>query len=319
MKTIIGVSNFSFDTPHFNSFDSLATQFIKLKSLRADYNLTKVSISIANDITKDKWFGPSIDEQIRNFEFGKDRGAITSFKVRLERDYLRGFERSFKSSELKEKAGVQPCAINNENTILYIPTNLITGYANFRDRLSFCEHYEYILGHFPIDNENYYEKATSYFDNLIFQEGCRDTLDKVDDNFCNYTVAFTKCLKALNDSSPTKIISTQKKLADIRSKANYHCTAEGNSHKNFKFKFTHSNKNYSALDCQFHLKPSDRNTKGDGSHNHKRLYFGFIPLSTKEWKIAVASMGPHISTHNDQDRFAPQKILRKKIRRKGNS
>lgn len=319
MKTIVGISNFSFDTPHFSSFDALEAQFNNFKSLLTDYNQKKVLIAVANDIAKDKWFGLSIDEQINNFEFGTDIGALTRFKMLLDRSYLRGFDRSFTSVELKEKARKAPCTTNKENTILYAPKILVAGYSNFKDRVSFCTHYEYILGHFPIDNKSYYEKAVSYFDNLIYHDDCNDTLNRVDDGFCNYTVAFTKCLKALSESSPTNIISTEGKLGDIASKAQYKCTPEGSSDKNFKFKFNYDGVSYSALDCQFHLKPSDRNTKGDRSHNHKRLYFGFIPINATEWKIAVAAIGPHISTHNSGDRYASQKTKRKKKSRKGNS
>ncbi len=319
MKTIIGISNFSFDTPHFSSFKDLETQFVKFKSLPTDYNQAKVSIYIANDITKDKWFGSSIDEQIENFEFGKDIGAITRFKLLLERNYLRGFGRSFTSDELKEKAKKQPCITKKESTILYVPAELLSGYSSFKCSIEFCEYYEYILGKFPIDNGSYFEKATSYFDNLIYQDNCKSTLDKVDDGFCNYTMAFTKCLKALNESSPTNIVSTKDKLVDIASKAQYKCSTEGSSHKNFKFEFRHNGQKYDTLDCQFHLKPSDRNTKGDGSHNHKRLYFGFIPEDDTKWKVAVAAIGPHITTHDTSNRFAPRKVIRKKVRSRGNS
>jgi len=321
MKTIIGVSNFSFHTFNFSSFNELETQFNGLKSLKSVYNQKKVSLAVANDITKNKSFGLSIDEQMSNFAFGKDRGAITNFKMRLDRSFLRGFDRSFTNDELKEKAKTKPCIIHKENTILYtpVPTLFLAGYSSFNTSIDFCNHYEYILGHFPIDNESYYDKVTSYFDNLTYHEDCKSTLDRVNDGFCNYTVAFTKCLKALSESSPTTTVSMHKKLSDIASKAKYNCTVEGKSHKNFKFDFNHNQKEYLALDCQFHLKPSDRNTKGNGSFHQKRVYFGFIPINDTEWEIAVAAMGPHITKHNSQDRFAPLVVKRKKVRRKGNS
>ncbi|MUK70324.1 hypothetical protein [Aliivibrio fischeri] len=319
MKTIIGISNFSFDTFHFSSFSDLENQFAKFQLLKADYNQDKVSIAVANDITKDKWFGLSIDEQLQNFEFGKDKGVITYLALRLDRTHLVGFNRSFTSVDLKNKAQSEPCIVEKENTILYAPNVLIGGYANFKDKISFDKHYEYILGHFPIDNKSYYHRAKSHFTNLIYHVDCESTLDKVPDGFVNYSIAITKCLKALNEHNPTQSLSLVGRLSEIRSSASYNCTPQGGSHKHFKFAFNYKGTQYPNLDCQFHLKPSDKNIKGDGSHNHKRVYFGFIPINSIEWKIAVAAIGPHITIHDSSDRYAPEKIRRKKKRRKGNS
>lgn len=138
---------------------------------------------------------------------------------------------------------------------------------------------------------------------MFFQEEAGSTLNKVDDGFCNYTIAFTKCMIALNDFSPTGIISTKDKVKHINALTTYECTEEGNSHQNFKFKFSENDKVVNSLDCQFHLKPSENNRVGDQTFYHKRLYFGFFPIDTNQWQVAVAAIGPHITTHNKEDRY----------------
>ncbi|ELB2105564.1 hypothetical protein QNZ87_004795, partial [Vibrio parahaemolyticus] len=85
MKVEIGVSNFSFDVPHFSSFAELTRQFIEFENLRERFTQNSVNIVIANDITKNKYFGLSVEEQIKNFEFGGDRGIQVAFQQRLYR------------------------------------------------------------------------------------------------------------------------------------------------------------------------------------------------------------------------------------------
>ncbi|TOE96885.1 hypothetical protein CGJ31_24375, partial [Vibrio parahaemolyticus] len=61
------------------------------------------------------------------------------------------------------------------------------------------------------------------------------------------------------------------------------------------------------LTCQYHLKPSDNNTVGDDTFYQNRIYFGFYPVGEKLWKVAVAAIGPHINTDNEDDRYAKPK------------
>ena len=232
---------------------------------------------------------------------------------------MSGFKKDYTTSELELLASNQPDTSKLLSGILYLPALSLPGHQSFDKKKSFEEYYEFILGHYPVDNESFYKRTTSHFTNIMYQSESETTLDRVDDDFINYSIAFTQCLKALNDSSPTNTLTFPKTLNDIATKAKFKCTPEGNSHKNFKFEFTYNKIEIPALDCQFHLKPSEKNKKGDGSHNHKRLYFGFFPTNENEWIIAVSAIGPHITTHNDDDRYAPLKVKRKKVRRKGNS
>ncbi|ELK8507673.1 hypothetical protein R5E07_000247 [Vibrio vulnificus] len=317
MRTIIGVSNFSFDVSHFYSFKELDDQFKRFGLLKDEYVLEKVTISVAKDISKDKWFGLSIEEQLKNFEFGEDKGVITQFKLLLDRTYLRGFDRTYTSKELKQNAKKGACLVERTNTILFVPKIYVGGYPYFRIPSEFYDHYEAILGEFPIDSESYYERAISFFDNIIFHGDCRSTLDLVDGNFCDFTISFTKCLRALNDYDSKGVLSTTDRVDQIDKLTAYDCTNQGSSHKNFKFDFEYQGKRIEALDCQYHLKPSDNNKKGDATFYQNRIYFGFFPLSEIEWKIAVAAIGPHINDGSGT-RYQKPKKRRKKKKRKGN-
>ncbi|MGR2931804.1 hypothetical protein ABMY10_06780 [Vibrio vulnificus] len=311
MKILIGLSNFSFDTQRFGSFDEIKDQLGKLKRLDGKFSQHGVSLAVANDLLKDSYFGPSLEMQFQNFSYGGDRMMISAFKSQLERSYFSGFERQYTGLELKNLAS-SPDLENKTCCTIYAPQVLVSGLACIKCEGDFASYYEQVLGEYPIDEASYYERAISHFTNVLYHQDCKDTLYRVSDGFCNYSIAITKCLKALNDSSPTTTVSTLDKLNEVRAKANYSCTPEGTSHSHFKFSFEHDGQTYPRLDCQFHLKPSDRNTAGDTSFHHKRIYFGYIPkLGGKEWDIAIASIGPHITTHDSQDRYAPLKIKRK--------
>ncbi|MDH5920735.1 hypothetical protein L8R85_06800 [Vibrio splendidus] len=311
MKTLVGLSNFSFETQQFGSFGDIRKQLEKLKSLNGNFSQHGVSLAVATDILKDNYFGPSLEVQFKNFSYGQDRMMIAAFKSLLERNYFSGFIRQYTGLELKKLAS-SPDLENQTCCTIYAPKVLVSGFSSIKCEGDFASYYEQILGEFPISESSYYERATSHFTNIIYQDDCEITLNRVVDGFCNYSVAITRCLKALNDSSPTNAISMQDKLGEVKAKTKYKCTPEGNSHPHFKFPFTHGGKSYLALDCQFHLKPSDKNSSGNSSFNHKRVYFGYIPrVCGKEWDIAVAAIGPHISTHDSRDRFAPPRVKRK--------
>lgn len=311
MKILIGLSNFSFETQRFGSFDEIKDQLGKLKRLHGKFNQHGVSLAVANDLLKDSYFGPSLEMQFQNFSYGRDRMMITAFKSLLERSYFSGFERLYTGLELKNLAS-SPDLESETCCTIYAPKVLVSGLACIKCEGDFASYYEQVLGEYPISESSYYERATSHFTNIIYQDDCESTLSRVTDGFCNYSIAITSCLKALNDSSPTSAVSMPDKLGEVKAKTKYKCTPEGSSHPNFKFPFEHGGKSYPTLDCQFHLKPSDRNTSGNTSFNHKRVYFGYIPRSCgKKWDIAVAAIGPHISTHDRRDRYAPRKKIRK--------
>ncbi|WP_281628992.1 hypothetical protein [Vibrio sp. St2] len=311
MRTLIGLSNFSFETQRFSSFAEIREQLEQLKGLNGKFSQHGVSLAVANDILKDNYFGPSLEVQFQNFSFGQDRMVIAAFKSLLERRYFSGFDRQFTGLELKKLAS-SPDLENGICCTIYAPKVLVSGLACIKCEGDFASYYEQVLGEYPISESSYYERATSHFTNIIYQDDCESTLNRVTDGFCNYSVAITSCLKALNDSSPTNAVSMPDKLGEVKAKTKYKCTSEGSSHPNFKFPFEHGGKSYPTLDCQFHLKPSDRNTSGNTSFNHKRVYFGYIPRDCgKKWDIAVAAIGPHISTHDRRDRYAPRKKIRK--------
>lgn len=318
MKTVIGLSTFSFDTQNFFSFKDIIKEFDKIKSLKDKFKQLGVSLSIATDILKDDYFGHSIETQFNNFSYGSDKQAIIAFRSKLERGYFNGFDKSYDSNELR-KLAKKPDAVRRLCCTLYCPKLSILGLSSVSSIACFDLFYEDILGNYPLDEKSYYLRATSHFDNIVYHADCLSTLKRVPDGFCNYSIAITKCLKALNTLSPLTGTNIENHLSDIATNASYKCTPEGNSHAHFKFDFKHGGETYSNLGCQYHLKPSDRNMKGDGSHNHKRIYFGFIPIEDNKLKIAVAAIGPHITTHDSNDRYAPKKVRRKKVRRRGNS
>lgn len=318
MKTIVGISNFSFESQRFTSFQQIQDQLAKLKSLQGKFGQHGVSLSLATDILKNKYFGRSLETQFNNFAFGGDRQNIIAFRSRLERGYFNGFNKQYTSEALRKLAS-EPDEVGRVCCTLYAPTVLISGSSNFKSVECFSSYYEDVLGKYPIDESSYYLRATSHFTNLIYHANAESTLGRVDDGFCNYSIAITKCLKALHDSSPTSTVNIQDKLNEVGTKTAYKCTPEGSSHPHFKFGFVYNGTPYTKLDCQFHLKPSDRNTKGNTKFNQKRVYFGFIPVSQSSWKIAVAAIGPHITVHESSDRYAPLRVRRKKVRRRGNS
>lgn len=317
MKIKIGLSNFSFDNQNFTSFSNLKDQFEKLKKVKNSLNDLGLEFSLAIDIYTDDYFGQSINVQFNNFLFGRDRMAVSAFKSLLERNYFNGYEKKYTTSELKTLSS-STCIDNEYCCTLYAPNISIVNSSVFKDESGFSLYYEKILGDFPVDEESYYGRARSHFGNLLFHEDCYSTLFRVNDGFCNYSKEITKCLSALNLLSPIEKQNTKDLLSNISAKVSCACTSQGSSHANFKFSFKHKENEYPTLDCQYHLKPSGRNEAGNNSHNHKRIYFGFIPEGENKLRIAVAAIGPHISTHSS-DRYAPEKTTRKKVRRKGNS
>lgn len=306
MKTIIAFSNFSFETQQFSTFEQIQEQLNKLILIKSQFKQKGVSAYIANDILKDQYFGHSLEKQFDNFSFGTDRQMITAFKMRLERGYFNAFNKQYTGAELKNLSR-SPSESNRVCCTLYVPGGFNSAeFTSFKTIEEFSSYYEDILGRYPISTKSYYERAISHFTNIIYHDDCEMTLNRVHDDFCNYSIAITHCLRALNDSSPFAGRDFVGLTRSIGSKAGYDCTSQGRPGDNFKFKFEYSGVIYQNLNCHYHLKPSKRNNEGDTKHYHKRIYFGFIPINTLEQKIAVAAIGPHISTNNTEDRYASE-------------
>lgn len=319
MNIIIGFSNFSFECYHFNNFDEVEEQFSKLKRLQDQFKRDSVTFSLATDILDDQYFGNSLRQQFNNFSYGKDRLAVSAFISKLQRNYFSGFTKQHTGEKLKE-ISASPDVNNHLWCTLYTPNGF-----NSTDALhlistsnDFHSFYEHILGYYPINEKSYYDRAKSHFKNIEYHDDCEATLSRVSDGFCNYSIAITDCLRVLNMLSPVTGKDIKQHLRDIETQAGYDCTEQGKSHKNFQFNFEYDGQSYPSLTCQYHLKPSKQNNSGNNSHNHKRIYFGFIPINNHQSRIAIAAIGPHITTHSN-DRYAPEKIKRKKTRRRGNS
>lgn len=306
MNIIIGFSNFSFDVQSFSSFKGIQDQFDKFKLIKSQLNQKGVFSYLAYDILEDQYYGQSLVQQFANFSFGKDKLVIAAFKMRLEREYYVGFNRQYSGSTLKDLSR-SPSESNQVCYTLYAPNGFnSTEYTSIKNITEFSSYYEDILGRYPISIKSYYERATSHFTNIIYHDDCEMTLSRVHDGFCNYSIAITQCLRALNDSSPFTDRNFIQLTRSIGSKAGYDCTSQGHPGDNFKFRFEYNGEIYPSLNCHYHLKPSKRNNEGDTRHYHKRIYFGFIQIDSSQYKIAVAAIGPHISPNNTEDRYASE-------------
>ncbi|MGL1037959.1 hypothetical protein ACSTDR_09030 [Vibrio vulnificus] len=292
MKVQIGISNFSFNTPHFSSFTELTQQFLAFKAMREVCIQESVSFIVANDIREDKYFGLSIDEQIKNFEFGGDRGMNVAFRQRLYRDYLNGCDfTSHSSQEIKQKAKTELNSKSEEYPLLYVPKIPISGHRFFRNQIEFAEHYEIALSQFPIDENSYFTRAKSHFSNIIFHADCERTLSDIGDGgITNFSVTITKCLRALNShQAEMKIPEDLNILGHL---AECDCSTQGrNGKEDMKFLFPEISAN--EVNCEYHLKPHRSNDLKDDTYYHKRIYFTFAKIKG-EIKTFVASIGPHL-------------------------
>ncbi|MBU1621048.1 MAG: hypothetical protein KJ556_02060 [Gammaproteobacteria bacterium] len=293
MKTIVGISNFSFKEHHFNSLSAIEGAFDELKKFRKLFKQASLDFCMGRDIAENKYYGLSLLEQVNNITLG-DRGLEGLFRSKLHQIYFRFFNINYTTDELIARASDPISEHSAANFILYVPSiDFYRDASTFKNADGLCAHYEDILGKYPVDSDSYYQRLITHFDKLMYHPNCRDSLDNVEGGFYNYSIAFTECIKALNDLSPTKIATTKERLSNIRAKTNYECTEEGKSSTKFNFTFSHDGRELS-LTCQFHMKPSKSNNPGDTSYYQKRIYFGFFPLEDQEWRIAVASIGPHL-------------------------
>ena len=131
MKTIIGISNFSFEFQIFSSFKEIEGQLAKLTTLKGKFCQYGVSLSLAKDIFKDQFFGLSLETQFNNFSYGRDIQAIIAFRSKLERNYFNGFDKQYTSEELKRLASLSPNEADRICCTLYDPQKVIKGSSSF--------------------------------------------------------------------------------------------------------------------------------------------------------------------------------------------
>ncbi|MBY8160017.1 hypothetical protein KW508_18635 [Vibrio fluvialis] len=310
MKSIVSVSNFSLDKRKFSNPMELDASLSQLTNVLTLFHQDKVEYYAGNDILEHKGFGPSFIEQANNFSYAGDKGVQAFLYSKLYQSYLNGFNLSLSTDELMTKANTFALKNDKESYMLYAPClDLYRGNV-IKDLNDFALHYENLLSYYPIDEESYYNRAKSHFDNILFHHDTAYTLTRVEGDFKDFSISFTNCLSALNDFSPTDIAGAEERKRATNSITKYKCTGQGYPHKNFKFDFPHPSGDETQefeLTCQYHLKPSDNNTVGDDTFYQNRIYFGFYPVGEKLWKVAVAAIGPHINTDNEDDRYAKPK------------
>ena len=257
------------------------------------YTQDSVHFLVANDILSDKYFGLSIEQQIDNFSFGKDRGANVAFRQKLHRYYFKGWDTTSHCSQEAHRASPKK-KLNDRSdsySILYLPKFPIAGCRYFRSESCFSKHYEWALEMYPINEKSYFSRAKSHFTNITFQADCGSTLYNMGDGgIQNFSVAITKCLSALNKFEPSMRIPQD--LDIIGHMAGFECTPQGSNGKgNMKFSFPEISNN--DVNCEYHLKPHSSNDSKDSKHYHKRIYFTFAEVNG-DIKTFVASIGPHL-------------------------
>ncbi|WP_162926782.1 hypothetical protein [Vibrio coralliirubri] len=308
MKTIVAVSNFSLDASHFGSFQELTESMSKFEEIRGYFTQEKVSYAAGSDLLTHKGFGTSIMEQLDNFAYCEDKMVLGAFVGTVFQKYLNEYDLNQSTDDLMLHAQQPIDTELNKSYLLYVPCLNVVRKGVFRTESDFSDHYEMLLSDYPIDNKSYFSRAKSHFKNIIFHEDGAYTLTRVEGDFREFSMSFTLCLKALNEFSPTNISGAEERKKQTNALTKYDCTGQGYSHKNFKFEFKKiDGSGTQELTCQYHMKPNENNTIGDETFYQNRIYFGFYPVTTKSWKVAVASIGPHINTDNEDDRYAKPK------------
>ena len=292
MKTAVAVSNFSMDKSHFKSFDELNKSLSRLADVQALPNQTQVEYYAGNDITSHAGFGPSILRQLENFEFGGDVGLLGTLLNVLYQSHLFGFNLSLTTDELMASAANFPKDGDEAGYILYVPNlNLVVNHK-FKDKQEFDSFYEDMLSKHPVDSESYYERASSHFTNITYHSECGETLNAMGDGGINsFSIAITKCLKALNEHKAQMKIPED--LNILGHMADCDCSTQGSNGKGaMKFSFPDISKE-NDINCEYHLKPNSKNDPKDKIYYHKRIYFTFAVIDG-EIKTFVASIGPHL-------------------------
>ncbi|MDF6015577.1 hypothetical protein [Vibrio harveyi] len=292
MKTIVSVSNFSLDTRRFSNAIELDASLSQLRNVQSLFRQDKVEYCAGNDILEHNGFGPSFIEQADNFSYAGDKGVQAFLYTKLYQSYLYGFDLSFSTDELMEKANRLVLEEGNESYVLYVPKLVIYRTNVVKDVDSFSHHYENLLSKYPIDEQSYYDRAKSHFDSITFHSDCGDTLKAMGDGGINsFSIAITKCLKALNEYQATmKIPEDLEILGHI---TNFDCTTQGkNGKEDMSFVFPEISKT-NKVNCEYHLKPHSSNDPKDNKYYHKRIYFTFANVGGRV-KTFVASIGPHL-------------------------
>lgn len=310
MKTIIALSNFTLDRTHFRTFSELEQSLSNLEGIKSQFKQAEIEFSVGTDILSHSGFGPSIMDQLENFSYCEDQQVIGALVQTLFQKYLIGYTLSSTTDELMLAAQTPISNASKQHHILYVPFLNIVRNRLFTNYEEFSEHYEKVLANYPTSHTSYYERAKSHFDSILFHHDAAYTLTRVEGDFKDFSVSFTTCLSALNTFSPTNISGAEERRRATNSLTKYKCTGQGYSHENFKFDFPHPSGDETQgfeLTCQYHLKPNDNNIVGDDTFYQNRIYFGFYPIADKLWKVAVAAIGPHINTDNENDRYAKPK------------
>ncbi|HCE2477905.1 hypothetical protein [Vibrio parahaemolyticus] len=291
MKTRVAVSNFSLDYSHFSNFDDLNKSLSQLKSVQKLLSQNKIEYYVGKDILEHGGFGTSISQQLDNFEYGGDVGLHAALYNMLYQSHLSGFNLSLTTDELMAKSAVFPKAGDTAGYIMYIPYLNIARNYKFKDRVEFGVYYERMLQVHPVSSESYYDRASSHFANIVYHSDCGDTLDEMGDGGINsFSIAITKCLKALNDYKAQMKIPED--LNILGHMADCDCSNQGKNGKDdMKFSFPEISEN--DVNCEYHLKPNSSNDPKDSTYYHKRIYFTFADIKG-EIKTFVASIGPHL-------------------------
>ncbi|EJL6353811.1 hypothetical protein NMR46_003265, partial [Vibrio cholerae] len=254
MKTIVSVSNFSLDSCKFSSFMEIDTSLSKLKNVLSLFNQESVEYYAGNDILEHKGFGLSFIEQANNFSYAGDKGVQAYLYSKLFQSYLNGFTLTFSTDELMERANRFVLEECNESYILYAPCLNVYRVNVINSVDDFYSHYENLLSKYPVDEHSYYNRAKSHFKKITFHSDCGDTLKRIGDGgIKNFSIAITKCLKALNEYQAQMKIPED--LTILGGLAGCDCTTQGKNGKDdMKFIFPEiSTKN--EVNCEYHLKP----------------------------------------------------------------
>ncbi|HAS7093647.1 TPA: hypothetical protein I7343_19015, partial [Vibrio cholerae] len=203
-----------------------------------------------------------------------------------------GFTLTFSTDELMERANRFVLEECNESYILYAPCLNVYRVNVINSVDDFYSHYENLLSKYPVDEHSYYNRAKSHFKKITFHSDCGDTLKRIGDGgIKNFSIAITKCLKALNEYQAQMKIPED--LTILGGLAGCDCTTQGKNGKDdMKFIFPEiSTKN--EVNCEYHLKPYSSNDPKDNKYYQKRIYFTFANVGGCI-KTFVASIGPHL-------------------------
>ncbi len=288
------ISHFSLRVASAGSFQEIKNIFEEVDQFTSSFDYSDLNFYVANDFLKINYYGQTIETQLNNFSYG-DKQALGNFRNLFFQKWFKDALRKKNTQEMIDlslEPITETCVEIFKGYVPYLNFHYLNDFITNESDLNIK--YDAILSEYPIDNENWYKRATSRFKNVIFHPDCLSTINRTEHGFCNFSKSITKCITALNSYIPTVENTTKQAILELSTLTEYACTVQGKNNAALKFTFTVNDKNYTKLNCEFHLKPSKHNNPGDSKHYHNRIYFGFLPISETEKKIAIASIGPHI-------------------------